>query len=98
MPALMLPKRKVARHQRRSHRRELRRPQILRAHQPVHRSCRNLGQKHPARIGPCIAVGVGVAIAHVGSSTDKQRSRSTQRNQFVIIHGQVARIEWPRIP
>ncbi len=93
MSALVLPKRKIALYQRRTSRRKLCTSQILRTEKAIHRTCCNFSQKHPTRIGPCIAIGIGISIPCIAASADKQRRWSAQRDQLVIIHRQIARIQ-----
>jgi hypothetical protein len=61
--------------------RKLRRPQIFPAQQPVHGPGADCGQEHALRIHPAVSLGRAAA--------DEHGTRSTQRDQFVRIHGQI---------
>ena len=49
------------------------------------------------RIGPRIAIRIRIPIARIRPASDKQRSRGTQRNQLVIVHRQIARVQRPSV-
>ena len=67
----VLPETKVAIDQWGLDGRKVGRTKVFCAKQPVDRPGGDFGQEHPGRVGPTIALGVGVAVAHAGTHADE---------------------------
>src|SRR5208282_2440252 len=88
--AAVLPESHVSIDQRCLDWRKLHSPEVFFAEQFVHRPRANGGQKHSFRVYPCVAL-------RGGPSSNKNRPRRAQRNQFMRVYRQIVRRQGPRI-